>query len=170
VFFAKFAVAAPICTVIWWLLSPAYLAVVGHTSAAALNGLLGAAIEEVTVTPKGILNTTTELAFVMGGRPYPIQLVALVMGIPTFIALTLASPWPGALRFVTVSLVGCAILALSHVVYVILVFRFAETMQRSIQVPYMIVMLPFLLWILLSYWRHIAAYFDDANARPSAGE
>lgn len=161
VFFAKFAVAAPVFTVLFWLVAPGYLTLLGHVIAAILNTAFDAGVEAVTVTAQGILNTGTELAFTLDGRTAPIQLVGLVMGIPAFIALTVASPWPGARRFALVTLLGCAILVAAQVVYVVLVFRFSEAMQRSPQIPYMIVMLPFLLWLVLSYWRQIAAFFDD---------
>ena len=147
---------------LFWLASPYYLTIIGHAVAAILNGVFGVGIDGITVTPEGILNTGTVLAFSVGERVAPIQPVALVMGIPTFVSLTLASPWPGAKRFAVVTLIGCVILVATHILYVVLVFRFAEAMQRSPQLPIMIVMLPFLLWIVLSYWRQIAAYFDES--------
>jgi len=168
-FFAKFVVAGTICTVLFWQASPLYLMVIGHAIAAILNALFNAGIEAVTVTPKGFLNTTTELAFTIDGRVAPIQLVALVMGIPTFIALTLASPWPGSRRFVTVILIGCGVLFLTHILYVVLVFLFPAAMQGS-PLPIMIIILPFLLWILLSYWRHIAVFFEEKPSDPPPGD
>lgn len=166
VFLAKFAVAAPICTVLWWLASPAYLAVLGHAVAAVLNTLFRAGIEAVEViTQDDILNTRTLLGFAIEGRVRPIPLVGLVMGIPTFVALTVASPWPGAARFALNMAAGTGILIATHLLYVVLVFQYTDALQASPQLPYMIVMLPFLLWLVLSYWPQIAAYFDDPPAK-----
>jgi hypothetical protein len=152
----------PVCLALWGLVLPAYARAVGSVTGFML-GTLGHPIQGVQITPQGILNTQTRLAFLLEGREPTLDIGALLFNVPPFIALMAATPGLALRCRIRRLTLGLAILAVGHVLYVALVFINAPRIAAAPQVPTALgeafLTLPFLLWIVLGYWDRIAALF-----------
>ena len=156
-FALRLAVIAPVVLALWWLCMPVYARAVGEISAMVLR-LFGAfPIQRVVIHASGMLNTGTTLGFDLGDRTPSIEIAEVLTNLATFVSLVLATRrlnWTTRLGGLAA---GLAVLVLSHVTYVVVFFAYAKTIARYPQIPTAIgqifVTLPFLLWIVLAYWR-----------------
>lgn len=159
----------PFVLVFWWLSMPAYSWIVGHVAALVLRSG-GYLIEDVVITAHGLLNTDTTLGFVVGGTTRTMPVSWVVTNVAVFVALVLVTQrltWKGRLRAATI---GFAVLAVTHVTHIVVFFAFSKAIARNPQVPTAIaqvfITLPFLLWIVLAYWRSGAPEAEGKGAAP----
>ena len=168
-FAIKFAVAATLCTTLWWLVTPSYLHVMGRIVALCLR-VTGVDVQGVSVQVAGILNTDSLLIFSirteLGIKPAEIPAVSLAMNIPTYVSLVLATAGLALKQRANKLFLGLAILVASHIFYVLLVFWMGSHAPAARSIPAMIVMLPFLLWIVLVYWQQIAGLLLEDDEEP----
>ena len=157
----RFIVLAPICLVLWLLVLPAYTWCVGHAAAMFLRYVVQTPIDGVVVTPAGLLNTDTELAYVIGPHRRTMKDVGhLVANIAPFIALVLATPALGVWRRLRILGIGIAIIFLFHAATIILRFVAGRTTLPT-AIGFIAITLPFLLWIVLAYWDKLTAYLGN---------
>lgn len=177
-FLAKFIVTAPLCLCLWWgvssyfagLMGP-YAWLVGQTAGILLDGLFHAQIQALDVITDGVYNSRSNLIFTLPNdftRTLPIE--PLVTNLPSYIALVLATGGLGWKRMAGIALLGSLILAVTHVLFIVLVFQYGHFLEEWRQIPEMLVMLPFLLWILLAYWDKLRLYLASADENLPAGE
>jgi hypothetical protein len=147
----------PFVLVLWWLSMPLYSAVIGHIAALFLKYIGGYPIAHVVVKAEGLLNTDTTLGFDLGGRVPTTPVSWVVTNVAVFIALVLATrrlSWKQRGRALGI---GIVVLAVTHIAHIIVFFAYAKTIARYPEIPTAIaqvfVTLPFLLWIVLAYWR-----------------
>jgi hypothetical protein len=165
IFAAKFAVIAPVCLVCWWLLLPYYALVLGWVSGAILKYIANVPVDSVAVSntgisnPKGLLNTGSTLEYVIGGVSRGgFSVGYLVTNVAAFVALVLATAGLGITRRLRIVALGCAILAASHVGFILLAFLAGQS-EFSTGIGQLLVTLPFVLWVTLAYWDQLTAYF-----------
>lgn len=154
-FLLRFAVLAPICLVLWWLLLPYYAFVLGHITRIATMPFMEERVESLETVRQGILNTQTLLKFHTGSDPRNFPVGLLVTNVAPFLALTLATSniaWRRRLRILAI---GVSILMATHALFMIAMFIWHGTVTRHPEIPTAIgqffVALPFLLWITLAY-------------------
>lgn len=175
-FIAKFAVAAPVCLLLWWGGIPesyggamgGYVWVVGQAAGELLVSLFGASITALDIATDGVLNSRSSLTYSLAnGHSVTLPIEPLVTNLPSYIALTASTAGLGWKRFGAITASGSLILFATHIVYVTMVFKFGAWLTQWPQLPEILITLPFLLWIVLAHWRHIRPYFseqDDAEA------
>jgi hypothetical protein len=160
----RFSVAAPLCLLLWWELTPHYAWLVGQLSGGILSGIFSMPIESLRVDPAGIMNWQTLLVFVVGGRDQALPIAGIITNLPAYLALCLATGAITMKKRAAIAIGGCLILACAHVLYVVLVVQFGAFFKQWHQLVDMILLLPFLLWIVMVYGDQISAYFaDDAS-------
>jgi hypothetical protein len=165
-----FVVFSAIILPLWWYLMPWYAGLVGRI-AGWLAGLLGAGpIEAVVVEPGGILNTQTEVTYVMEAARPSIEVANWLTNMAPYLALVLATPgitWGQRLRAL---LGGVAILVAVHILLLGVPLAFGRLVEAYPQVyvaiGFVSITLPFLLWLLLAYRRHLAAFLGGRPAPP----
>ena len=151
----------------WWKVQPTYVGLIGRLTGAILQYIAQNPIEAtlVEVDSSGVLSTKTSLEFVVKGQSYPIDAAFLVVNIPPYIALVLATPGLGLKRLVNILLSGLGILALGHILFLTLVFEFSAKIQESPEIPtaagLFLMTLPFMLWIVLAYWDRLMQLFEE---------
>jgi hypothetical protein len=164
----RFVLIVPFVLVAWWAIMPAYVLVLGKVAAFILRTMLGVPIESVRVfgtgmmNPEAVLNTGTTLGFILGAKERALLVSALVTNVAPYIALVLATPAMKPVRRVVILLVGVAILALTHLAFLILAFK-AGRSDLMMATAQFFMMLPFLLWIVLAYWDKLISYFQDSD-------
>jgi hypothetical protein len=162
----RFIVLAPICLVLWLMVLPAYTWFVGHVAALFLRYIVQTPIDDVIVTKAGLLNTDTQLAYVIGPRmPTMKDIGHLVTNIAPFIALVLATPALGVWRRLKILGIGIAIIFAFHAATIILRFVAGRTTLPT-AIGFIAITLPFLLWIVLAYWDKLMAYLGSDEAPP----
>ncbi len=160
----------------WWMLQPAYAALLGWISGALLTHVAGIPIDStyVEVDPGSVLSTKTDLVFVVEQIHYPIAIASLVANIPPYCALVLATPGLAVKRLMKVLSIGLGILAAGHVIFLVLVFVFSGQIQEAPEVPTAIglflLTLPFMLWIVLAYWDKVMLLFEQPGETPAQKE
>jgi len=164
-FVAKFLlIVSALLFLWWWKLQPAYVALVGQTAGIVLRFAAGVRLEGmlVEVDPSGVLSTETILIYLVEGARYPIDIAYLVANIPPYCALVLATPGLGLRRSLRVLGIGTAILAATHVFFLVFAFLIADRVQDAPEIPTAIglflMTLPFLLWIVLAYRDKISTF------------
>jgi len=135
---------------------PVYAWLLGHAAALPLKAA-GYPIRRVLVTSGGLLNTDTTLGFDLGDRISETPVSWVVTNMAVYIALVLATRRLGWRGWVRALAIGATVLALTHLTHLVVFFSLAKTIARYPQLPTAIaqifVTLPFLLWIVLAYWR-----------------
>lgn len=161
----RFMLIVPFALVAWWAIMPVYALVLGHVAAAIIR-LLGVPIEGVRVFGTGmfggeaILNTGTSLAFKVGAREPSLLISGLVTNVAPYVALVLATPAMRWVRRIAILAAGFAILALTHLIFLVLAFKAGKS-DLMLATAQFFMMLPFLLWIVLAYWDKLLGYFQD---------
>lgn len=164
-FCVKFLVLAVACLFIWLQALPYYAPLVGNATALVLNRFLDKPIQDVIVDARGLMNTETELTFIIGGRSLTMRdLGKLTTNIAPFVALVLATSGLAALRRLRILATGVTIIFLSHVAIIALRFVSAGRAAIPNAVGLIAVTLPFLLWIVLAYWDKLLEFFADDDA------
>ena len=157
-FFLRFLLFAPLCLVAWWQLMPYYGWLAGQI-AARVMGLFGEPVKSVSIETDGIMNTETLLTFELQSGPQSDMIGAVVTNVAPFAALVLATAGLGVQRRLRVLATGCAILAVSHVAFLVWAVALRPQFHAGTEVPIVItqlfILMPFILWITLAYWRHI---------------
>jgi hypothetical protein len=165
-FLVKFAAIAAALLVLWWVIQPQYVAVIGRLAALPITYLGNIVLDDtlIEVDDSGVLNTRTTLVYVYEARRYPINVSFLIANLPCYLALVLATAglaWRPRLRAL---LLGSGILLLGHVVFLAVMFIFAREVQAAPEVPtafgMFVMTLPFLLWIVFAYWGRVVEFFD----------
>lgn len=174
-FMAKFAAAAPVCFLLWWGGVPesyggvmeGYVWIVGQTAGGLLVGLFGAPITLLEIVTEGVMNSRSSLSYSLAnGHTVTLPIEPLVMNLPSYVALTLSTAGLGWKRLAAITAGGSAILFATHIVYVTMVFQFGAWLSEWPQLPEILITLPFLLWIVLAYWRHIRPFFSGQEEEP----
>ena len=167
-FCLKFAVFSAVLLYLWWWkVQPLYVGLIGRIAGAILHNLTNVPVEaiKVEVDPSGVLSTETTLVFIVEGRRKLIDVAYLVANIPPFFALVLATPGLAFKRMRNALLIGLAVLATGHILYLVLMLRFSGQAQESPEIPTAIglflLTLPFLLWIALAYWDKVMLLFEE---------
>lgn len=165
-FAARVIVIAPLVLALWWLFMPVYAWLVGQSAALFLKAVEGYPILRVIIKASGFLNTDTSLGFDLGDRVPTTPVSWVVTNMSVYITLVLATRrlnWRQRARALGI---GGAILAATHVTHLIVFFTFAKAIVRHPQIPTAVaqifITLPFLLWIVLAYWRSS----ETADPRP----
>jgi len=169
-FLLKFAVVAPVCLLVGWEAAPYYAWVIGQGAGMLLVVVFGVSIEAMRVTEEGILNSKSLLVFVVDGQERSLPIVPLVTNLPAYVALVLATVGLVWRRRLVALGIGCGVLAVTHVAYVVLVFVYSDVLQKAPQIPEMLITLPFLLWIVLIYGRELTAYFVEGDVKNTPGK
>ena len=169
-FCLKFAVFSAVLLYLWWWkVQPQYVGLIGRIAGWILYNIANVPIEamKVEIDPAGVLSTKTALVFIAEGQRYPIDVAYLVANIPPYFALVLATPGLAFRRVLKVLLIGLAILATGHILFLVLVFVFSGQVQESPEIPTAIglflMTLPFMLWIALAYWDKVVLLFEETT-------
>lgn len=161
VFALKFIVIAPIVWVLWWWMVPQYAWLIGQVSGMVIS-VGGTKIEALRVASEDsfFLNAETTLIFVSEGREYPFDVASLVSNLPPLIILVLATPAVSGRRIVRAFAIGIPVLTLGHVAFITAAFLLRDQIRNQPEIPtgvgYVLLTLPFVLWILLIHWETIA--------------
>jgi len=167
-FVLRFTFIAPLCLVAGWTFAPEYAWLVGQFAGLNLIVFFDVPIESLRVEAAGILNSRSNLYFGVDGTERGFPFISLVTGLPSFVALVLSTGNLTLKRRLVVLFSGSGILFLAHGIYVVIVFVYGSFLQQWPQIPEMLITLPFLLWILLVYWREIAVYFSEEPPEKNA--
>jgi cbb3-type cytochrome oxidase subunit 3 len=159
-FLLKFAIAAPICLVVGWWLSPAHIWLVGQLAGGILS-LTGVTIQSLVVEEGGVLNTKSMLVFITPERRAALPLVPVLTTLPSYLALVLATGGMTWKRKAGVCAFGAAIIFASHILYVVLLFHFAGFLREWEEIPLLFILFPFLLWIVFAYWPQVQQFFAE---------
>ncbi len=162
-FCLKFMVFAPVCLVLWGYLIPTYAWLVGQASGTIAMTLLNVPVEGMRVEPMGLINRETLLVFdVVGVRdPLKLEIVLLVANMAPYVALVLSTGGMKILRRLAVLAIGVSILALTHIIFLSALFAMGKS-QVLETLGQLFVTLPFLLWIMLAFWRNLVELIDSA--------
>lgn len=157
-FLLRFAVFAPVCLVLWWLIMPYYGWFIGQV-AAQVMGLFGEPVSAVRIEADGILNTKTVLTLETSSSTQSDTIGSVVTNMAPFIALVLATAGLAVKRRLRVLATGAGILMASHIIYLVWAIALAPNVQEFTELPIIVaqifITMPFLLWIVLAYWRRI---------------
>ena len=173
-FLLKFLVIVSVALVLWWIVQPAYVELIGQIAGVLIVYVGGVPIDQllVEVDDSGVLNTLTSLVYVHDARRYPINVAFLIANLPAYIALVLATGGLGWKRRLRALIFGSGILLVGHVVFLAVMFIFAREVQQAPEIPtafgMFVMTLPFLLWIVFAYWERVVDLFEAAERR-SAG-
>jgi hypothetical protein len=158
-FCIRFLLIVPLCLVLWWWFLPAYVWCLGHLVGLAVGPFLKGSITAITVARGGLLNTGTVLNFDVNGVTKGIPVAALVSNVAPFVALVLATAKMRVRQRCATLGIGVAILAAGHAAYLALALVFAPQIRQTPDLPtalaQLFLTLPFLLWIVLAYWRNV---------------
>ena len=155
-FLLRFVAFVPVCLVGWWLVMPYYGWIIAQI-AAQIMGLFGKRITAVQIEAAGILNTETLLTLESASGTQSDMIGSVVTNTAPFIALVLATSGLGIKRRFQVMGTGAAILMASHIIYLVWAVALAPNVGESPELPIVVaqvfITMPFLLWIVLAYWR-----------------
>ncbi len=172
-FCLRFLVAAPVCLAVYWAILPGYAWCVGQASVAVLTTFAGFPLDNVIVERAGALNTQSVLKYTGDGLSRSIPIGQLVTNTAPFIALVLATGGLGLVKRVWALIAGIVLLAACHTTFLVFAFSFSQTISRSSQIPMalgqLVITLPFLLWIVLGFWRRPPKRTEGAP-QPETGE
>jgi len=157
----------------WWKVQPHYVTLIGHITRAVLEHIAREPIDGmlVQVNTAGVLSSETSLVWIIEQRQYPINAAPIVVNIPPYFALVLATAGLGLKRIVKILLYGLSILATGHILFLTLFFVFSRQIQESPEVPTAIglflMTLPFMLWIVFAYWDKLTLLFEESEETPA---
>ncbi len=155
-FLLRFALLVPVCLILWWLVMPYYGWLIGQI-AAQFMGLFGERITTVRIEVAGILNTETLLTLESASGTQSDMIGSVVTNTAPFIALVLATAGLTIKRRFQVMAAGAAILMASHIIYLVWAVAVAPNVGESPELPIVVaqifITMPFVLWIVLAYWR-----------------
>ena len=166
IFAAKFLAVAPFVWLLWWWILPQYAWVIGQISGALITFPGGMTIEAMRVETSEalILNADTSLIYTYNGSERPIHIASLVSNLPPLIILVLATPAIKLSRAIRALAIGLPIIAAGHIAFITLAFVLQSQIQNAPEIPpaigYVLLTLPFILWIILVHWETVAAYLD----------
>lgn len=178
-FCAKFLACVAVFVAAWWMFLPYYGQFLLQVSGGILKYGLGMPIESGRIVPKELLNTGTDLVFRMAdGRQRIMHIALLATNVPPYLALVAATGGLSLARRLRVMAYGFGILCAFHVLFIVIVMRFQETLMKASEVPTAVVLffltLPFLMWIVFAYWDRLAggggAPRNGAPAPPADAE
>ncbi len=156
-FAIRFLLASLLLVPLWWIAVPAYGWLLVQGCGTLLRSLFGMNITAGNIEVAGIMNTESLLTLYVGERPTSMKFVQLITNVPPFIALVLATPGLTLRRRAIALILGCAILCGGHALFIIIALRFVAAFQHGTEIPTAVAQffltLPFLLWIMLAYWR-----------------
>lgn len=171
-FLLKFVIiVAGLLLVWWWIVQPPYVWVAGQTAGILIRYVMGASLDgmRVAISEKGVLSTMTSLEYIYGDDTARINVAFLVANLPTYFALVLATSGIGWARRAKALAYGGSILFAGHVVFLVVMFTFAQKVQAAPEVPtafgIFVMTLPFLLWIVFAYWEQALGWFEG-TVRP----
>lgn len=189
VFCLKFLVFVTCLTVLWWLTLPYYGYMLVQVTGGVLKNLLGVPLEAGYIEAKGMLNTESNLVFIIPPYAPAMAIALLITNLPPYIALVLATSGLALWKRIRILLYGSGILALGHALFIVLlalVFlqaqkpggaeTFIGSLAYSKELPTAIIQfyltMPFLLWIIFAYWERLMGYLRDEQegVPPEAAE
>jgi hypothetical protein len=157
IFVAKFCLALLVVAPLWWLCLPGYGWLLVQGCGSALKWGLGMPILAGHVEVRGILNTESLLIFYVGDREQHMKFALLVINLPPFIALVMATPMLAWRRRWRILLAGSVILVAGHALFVVVALRFgaflAGNSEVATAISQLFLTLPFGLWIAMAYWK-----------------
>ncbi len=175
-FCTKFLVCVTALVVLWWLAIPYYGYLLLQVSGGILKYIVGMPIAAGWIEPGGVLNTDTWMHFLLEGDTVDkmTPLALLVTNVPPYLALVLATRGLRLWKRLRVLLYGTGILALGHILFIVIVLRFQESLQQYSELPTAVIQfyltMPFLLWIIFAYWDRITGAQDsqgpNGNSKP----
>lgn len=158
-FGGKFCLFLAVLAPLWWLLIPAYGWLLVQGCGSVLKFGLGMPIQAGHIDARGILNTGSLLVFNLPEREASMKIALLVTNLPPFIGLVLATTGLALRRRLKVLAVGTGVLVGTHVLFIVVMLRFGAQLQAVAEIPtavsQFLLTLPFLLWIVLAYWRRV---------------
>lgn len=156
-FALKFTLYLAVLAPLWWLLIPHYGWLLVQGCGSLLKFGLGMPILAGRIDPQGVLNTGSLLVFNLEGHDATMKIGVLVTNLPPYLALVLATPGLTWKRRLAVLAIGSAILMLFHAAFIIVMLRFGGQLHAAAEIPTAVsqffLTLPFLLWIVLAYWK-----------------
>ena len=159
IFAIRFLLASLILVPLWWLAVPAYGWLLVQGCGVILRGIFGMDITAGNIEVSGIMNTESLLILYVGEHPTSMKFVQIITNLSPFVALILATPRLSLRRRATALMLGTAVLCGGHALFIILALRFAVSLQHTPEIPtamtQFFLTLPFLLWIVLAYWRRL---------------
>ena len=156
-FALRFFLASLVLIPLWWLIAPAYGWLLVQGCGSTLRTLFGMNITAGSINVAGILNTESLLVLFVGEQPTSMKFIQLITNVPPFIALILATPSLTMRRRAVALILGTILLCGGHALFIIFALRFVTAFQHNPEIPTAVAQffltLPFLLWIVLAYWR-----------------
>lgn len=192
-FCLRFILCAPLCLVLWLVVMPLYTWLLGHVTGLVLTYILRAPIQDtvvafalsgdelaVNVAEGGVfglshyyqlvfniivLATRVQLTYVVDGHWLTMSAIGhLVANLAPFTALVLATPALPARRRLKIIAIGAAIIFVSHGATIVFRFSAGKTALPT-AIGFLSITLPFLLWIVLAYWKKLRTYFIESMPR-----
>jgi len=163
----KFIVLAPLCLVLWLLILPFYVELLGDVVALILTYCSDYGKVTAGVEAAGFLNTETQLSFAFPHRNLTMPGVGhLLANMAPFLALVLATPRMRVKRRLLVMAGGMFIIFLSHLATLIIRLPGEGALQTgrtpfTTAVGFFSITLPFLLWIVMAYWDQLKLFLDE---------
>ena len=157
-FAARFMAIALILVPLWWIAAvPAYGWLLVQGCGVVLRDVLGLPITAGRIELAGILNTESLLIIYVGDHPTSMKFVQLITNVPPFVALILATAGMSLRQRLMALGAGITLLGLGHALFILLALRFSTRLQESPDLPTALTQffltLPFLLWIVLAWWK-----------------
>ena len=155
IFLGKFILIAPIVWVIWWSILPGYAWFIGQVSGSALIYVGGQSIEAMRIVrgEDALLNADTSIVYIVNGAEYPFHVALLVANLPPLLILVAATPGMRLRRALRTMLIGAPIIILGQIGFIFAAFLLRNEIAASPEIPkalgYVLLTLPFALWILL---------------------
>ncbi len=174
VFALKFVVVAPFVWLIWWWILPQYAWVIGQLAGTLISVAGTNPIEAMRVETGEalVLNAKTMLVYTYQGRDLPFDIASLVSNLPPLIILVLATPAIKLRRAIRAILIGIPIIALGHVGFITSAFLLQDQISKAPEIPtgigYVLLTLPFVLWIVLVHWETVSDYMGAPKEDPPA--
>ncbi len=177
-FALKFLAIAPIFLVAWWMVVPTYSWILGQASGVMINAISARDIVALSVESGGILGTKTDLHLTTAatGSDVSMTISLILRTAPGFALLVLATPALGIVRRLRALIIGAAVLFVSHILFVVLMYLFVfgsdspnAELIADVLGKFLLTM-PFILWLTLAYWDKVMAFLSDEDGEDAPVE
>jgi hypothetical protein len=167
IFAFKFLLFSPIIWIAWWFVLPQYAWIIGQISGTLISIIGRMPIEAVTIVSDedSFLNSNTSLIFTYQQRQMPFDIASLVANLPPFLILILATPKIKLRPAIRALLIGTPIIAAAQIAFIFSAFTLMKQIEQAREIPegigYVLIALPFLLWVVLIHWQSVAQYIGS---------
>ena len=172
VFALKFAFIAPIVWLVWWWLLPQYAWCIGQMSGGLILHIGQLPIEAMRIesSESQFLNAGTVLVYTSDSIDRPFDIASLVSNLPPLLILVWSTPNIKLRLGLKAMLIGIPVITLGHIAFVAAAFIFQNEIQNAPEIPtgigYVLLALPFVLWILLVHWQTVAQHLPQPTQTP----